>query len=175
MKIHKEKLDLGCGINKIKGTFGIDISPNSDCDLMWNLNKGLPMIKSNSVKVIYCIHTIEHIKNVEFLLKECYRVLKKGGKLIIETPNRKSLINRLFHSYHRPIIGHVNLFSKDELARILRIAGFKNIKIELTPLPKYRFVNSFPRLISGILRYYLSKILPPHLRENIQVVTIKKQ
>ena len=42
---------------------------------------------------------IEHVKKPALFLKEANRVLKNNGLLIITTPNKKSLINRVFHSY----------------------------------------------------------------------------
>ena len=43
----------------------------------------------NSIEVIYSSHTIEHVSDeaIQNLLKESYRVLKKGGGIRLTTPD----------------------------------------------------------------------------------------
>lgn len=50
-------------------------------------------IGSETIDVIYALHIIEHLENgyLREMLNECYRVLKHGGTLVIETPNTQSL------------------------------------------------------------------------------------
>jgi 2-polyprenyl-3-methyl-5-hydroxy-6-metoxy-1,4-benzoquinol methylase len=43
---------------------------------------------------VICFQVIEHIKDCEILLKEIKRVLKRNGKLIISTPNKKMSLTR---------------------------------------------------------------------------------
>ena len=43
--------------------------------------------QDNSVDIIFCNSVIEHIYNISNFFSEIYRVLKKGGILIIITPN----------------------------------------------------------------------------------------
>ncbi len=45
---------------------------------------------SNTFDVIISAHTLEHIENDINVIKECSRVLKSGGELIIFVPGRKS-------------------------------------------------------------------------------------
>lgn len=44
-------------------------------------------IKDNSIDFIVTFQVIEHIQNDEAFIEEIFRVLKKGGKLILTTPN----------------------------------------------------------------------------------------
>lgn len=46
----------------------------------------------NSVTLIYCSHTLEHLdaKSSLRFIKECYRILKKGGVLRVALPNTKN-------------------------------------------------------------------------------------
>jgi len=46
----------------------------------------------NSVALIYCSHTLEHLDSASSLrfIKECHRILKKGGVLRLALPNTKN-------------------------------------------------------------------------------------
>lgn len=55
-----------------------------------DLTKDLPLpLKSGSVSLIYCSHTIEHLpeSTASVFLSECLRLLKKGGCLRLVFPN----------------------------------------------------------------------------------------
>lgn len=70
--------------NKILGKKNTDYFP---IDLCQN-NLILPF-EDQHVQLIYCSHTLEHIEESKGLkfLKECYRILKKGGVLRVALPN----------------------------------------------------------------------------------------
>lgn len=80
------KLNLGSGSVLLEGWINIDILPVAD--FQHDLTKPLPYA-NNSVGFIYSEHFIEHIEyhQAQSLLKECFRVLKKGGVLRIATPD----------------------------------------------------------------------------------------
>ncbi|MBN1650247.1 MAG: class I SAM-dependent methyltransferase [Bacteroidales bacterium] len=54
----------------------------------------LENIADNSFDFAVSFQVIEHIEDDDFFLREIYRVLKPGGKLILTTPNRKMSITR---------------------------------------------------------------------------------
>jgi predicted SAM-dependent methyltransferase len=83
-----KKLNLGCAFNKIDGFINIDKSRKSYADKIIDLEKPrcLKEFKDNSIEEIVSIHILEHIKNIIPLMNECYRVLKKGGKMLIIVP-----------------------------------------------------------------------------------------
>lgn len=60
----------------------IDI-PFSKCDFDV---EALPY-DDNTFDHINCLHVLEHLKNPIFFIKECYRILKPGGTLYLETPD----------------------------------------------------------------------------------------
>ena len=82
------KLNLGSGNRPLQGYIGVDLAPNADiqCDL-----RKLEFAEDNSVEEIIAIHVIEHFYKweVQPLLQEWRRVLKPGGKIILECPNIK--------------------------------------------------------------------------------------
>ncbi len=54
----------------------------------------LENIADNSFDFAVSFQVIEHIKDDDFFMREIYRVLKPGGKLILTTPNRRMSITR---------------------------------------------------------------------------------
>ncbi|MFH0955492.1 MAG: methyltransferase domain-containing protein [Candidatus Micrarchaeota archaeon] len=74
---------------------------------------------------------IEHLHRPELFVQEAHRLLKKNGIMIITTPNRKSLINRLTRTYHASL--HFSLFSIPELTAVLEKNGFAVEKLFCLP------------------------------------------
>jgi len=114
---------------------------------------------------------IEHLKRPDLFIMEANRVLKEDGKLIITTPNRKSLINRLLHSYEAPL--HFSLFSKDELFKLLEKNGFAVVKFVCFPYTEESSSGSRHKQFF-FLRKLLHRILPQCLQENMCVIAVKR-
>jgi len=80
-------LDVGCANNKVPGTVGIDIDPNSAADIIHDLNVYPYPIESNSVDKVYAKHIIEHVDNPRAFVNELHRIIKVGGTVFFETPH----------------------------------------------------------------------------------------
>jgi SAM-dependent methyltransferase len=82
------KLDLGCGDNKAQGFLGVDKFATSSTDYTFDLLKFPWPIDDGACATLHCSHFFEHIPGLErpAFMEECYRVLKKGGQLVIITP-----------------------------------------------------------------------------------------
>jgi SAM-dependent methyltransferase len=85
------RLNLGCGDKILTGYINVDVvearagkQPDVICDL-----RDLSVFESNFADEILAVHVIEHFWQWEVLeiLKEWTRVLKPGGKMILECPN----------------------------------------------------------------------------------------
>ena len=89
-------LDIGCGEKPYEELFnatsytGIDIETtkeyhaSSKVDVFYN---GLDLLfESNTFDSIVCFEVLEHVFEPERIVKEMYRVLKPGGKIILTTP-----------------------------------------------------------------------------------------
>jgi 2-polyprenyl-3-methyl-5-hydroxy-6-metoxy-1,4-benzoquinol methylase len=68
-----------------------------------NFNDPLPF-KENTFDFVLCSNNIEYLENPYRFVRECYRILNAGGKLVIETPNILNLQSRvanLFVGFYR--------------------------------------------------------------------------
>ncbi|MGB9628916.1 MAG: class I SAM-dependent methyltransferase [Thermodesulfobacteriota bacterium] len=59
-----------------------------------DLNQNLPF-PDESFDYILCSNTIEHLEDPYQFVRECYRILKERGKLLITTPNILNLKSRM--------------------------------------------------------------------------------
>lgn len=86
------KLELGSGAKK--GTNGwLTLDLVKGADIFWDLKKGIPF-KEQSVDILYSSHLLEHMPSneLEEFIKECLRILKKGGSFIVCVPNARNYI-----------------------------------------------------------------------------------
>ena len=93
-------------------------------DLNYNID-----FSNDIFNTITHFEVIEHLMNALNNLKDCYYILKKGGKMYLTTPNDYSLIYKLEHLLSRKFADHFYQFNESELRWLLEEAGFKDIKI----------------------------------------------
>lgn len=160
-KIRKQKgplkLNLGAGKNPLEGWINADFIPENKNILFIDVRKKIPF-KDNTFDYIIQEHLIEHLsrRDGENMLKECFRILKSGGKLRIATPdlifisslynkNRdnnyyiKKITQRFLKDLgkdYRPAFvinnafynwGHKFLYDEKLLTELLEKVGFKEI------------------------------------------------
>ena len=81
---------------------------------------------------VTCHHVIEHVSRPEVFLSEIKRVLKKGGVLVLATPDFDSGCARRYGNNYRMLHDktHISLFSSDSMHRFLRDHNFLIEKVE---------------------------------------------
>lgn len=128
-------LDIGCGngsrLLKMKKlgwqVFGVELNTfayqkciDNDLDVQ---NKPLERTtyKENYFDVIYMSHLIEHLHNPDEIIKICAKLLKKGGKLYVNTPNNNALGKKIFNKYWfaNEVPRHIILYSKKGIKQII--------------------------------------------------------
>ena len=74
---------------------------------------------------------LEHTRDPQTFLTGCHRMLKQGGRLIIETPNASSLLLRIFRSYWFGLNAPRNrvIHNKKSLNKALVNAGFGKVRL----------------------------------------------
>jgi len=137
-------LDIGCGNNKIKGAVGLDISKDTQADIIWDLNTYPYPLEADGIDKIYAKHVIEHVDDPIKFLNEAYRITRPGGSCFIETPHFSCYV-----AYSEP--QHKRYFSYFMIDEILKKVPFKLTKREVTFYKSFRFwgikylANKYPR------------------------------
>jgi 2-polyprenyl-3-methyl-5-hydroxy-6-metoxy-1,4-benzoquinol methylase len=110
---------------------------------------GILPFKSESFDMLVLADLVEHLDKslYEKTIMECYHVLKKGGRIMIYTPNKEHFIDQL---RKRNIIlptfrGHTNLMNMEEVITILKKNNFLIEKAYYRPshIPIFNLFESF--------------------------------
>ena len=125
-------VDIGCG-SWCRGDIGIDLNPfsgkksphldrfvgytrNPECMLVVADAHMLPL-RSGIADVVLMIHILEHLECPPCALREVVRVLKRGGRLIVEVPNPcKNRADWIDHT-------HLHSYTEASLSNVLRYVG----------------------------------------------------
>jgi SAM-dependent methyltransferase len=84
-------LDIGCGKRKIEpDSVGIDVSPDSAADHVWNLDRYPWPLPDHQFARIHMSHVIEHLEDPMRAMAEVYRVAAAGADVFIVTPHFSS-------------------------------------------------------------------------------------
>jgi 2-polyprenyl-3-methyl-5-hydroxy-6-metoxy-1,4-benzoquinol methylase len=187
---HGRLLDIGCNDCSItrflpKKQFkylGIDLSRQA-------LQKGkrhqrilsdgcnLPF-QNDSIDVVSCFEIIEHTQEPEELVEEIVRVLSPEGKLLISTPNQRSLFIKIQNTAHLPrfhdwryIETHYQTFTPQKLDSLLKKHGLKIIKkIRSIAFPPFKITKK-PH-VYRVFRI-VSKIVPEDSQELLIRLAVK--
>lgn len=92
------KIDLGCGKRKQEGFVGIDRFPMPEVDILADIDNVLPL-EDDSVDILFSSHSLEHVKDLMFTMREIYRVCKHGAQVCIIAPYNEQKLN-IANPYH---------------------------------------------------------------------------
>lgn len=81
--------------------------------------------------IILMSHFLECVQEPMTLLKDCLRLLKPGGKLLLTTPNNKSLGHFVYKKYWFSLNPprHSLIYTSSALKKLLFEAGFDKVKV----------------------------------------------
>ncbi len=141
--INKSILDFGCGTGEFLWKFkyfksaiaGIDPDIKAqdiakEILMTHRIYGSLNQINNEKFDIISMMHVIEHLDNPLEVLISLKDHIQPTGKLVISTPNSKSLSKAIFGKYWRGLEPptHIQVFSEKSLKLLLENAGFINSK-----------------------------------------------
>jgi len=89
--------------------------------------------EDESFHVIWCSEVLEHLFDPGFALREMYRVMTRGGKLLITVPYHglfKDVLIALFRwdEHFSPTNPHIRFFTRNTLTQAVAQAGFQQVE-----------------------------------------------
>ena len=111
-------------------------------------------LESGSVDVVFCGDLVEHLypKVYEELLRETYRILRKGGKFIIYTPNPQHIFE-MFRRHNiilKKAVSHVDYKTMDRLITSLNKNDFS--------IKKSFYIESHIPVFNKIEKLFMSSL-----------------
>ncbi len=153
-KLENEVLDIGAGnspwrsfLSSSINYVGLDIENANDFsmktgkDIIYYSGRDFPFVE-NQFSNALCIEVLEHICDTEYFLREIFRCLKPGGKLILTVP-WAARRHHLPYDYFR--------FTPEALNYLLEKNGFINIKITERGNDLATIFNKILCLIQGLI------------------------
>ena len=114
--------------------------------------------------VVVSFQVMEHVTDVQDIIKASLKCLKPGGRLIFSVPNNDSFIKHSPDSILNMPPHHMNLWDEESLSRLPEFFDMEMMGCKYEPLQPYHFpvvVNNFieRRLSRGIVGKVLKKFI----------------
>jgi 2-polyprenyl-3-methyl-5-hydroxy-6-metoxy-1,4-benzoquinol methylase len=157
---HQRVLDVGCSsgylarplVERGCEVVGIELDPDAarlardvcEAVLVGDVEEMELPFETASFDVILCGDLIEHLRDPDRFLTRIHPFLRKGGRLVLSTPNvanwalRLSLLGGRWRYTQRGLLDrtHLHLFTRKTLIEGLERAGYRPIEIDFTvPVP----------------------------------------
>jgi ubiquinone/menaquinone biosynthesis C-methylase UbiE len=129
-------LDVGAGIGEFLESYKDSVGIDKDfAAVSYCTSKGLECVQADAHRLpfhddsfdgVLLNNLLEHIEDPDTVMGEIRRVLKDGGKLVMELPGKKGFY---FDETH------VRFWTREEIVMFLERHGFRNIVTHYFPLP----------------------------------------
>jgi SAM-dependent methyltransferase len=159
-EVRGDFLDYGCGAMPYRWLFahclsyiGADFQSNPNADVVYEPGGPLPL-GDGSVDAVLSTQVLEHVRDPGSYLRECRRVLRPGGRLLLSTHG--------FYMWHGP--GDWRRWTHEGLIYEVESAGFQVLDLDAICVLRAFFLQFmsytvFSRLLSRHLTYPLGATL----------------
>lgn len=175
----KKLLEIGCGRGEFLNSFlqlgldcfGVDMSNYCTVNLnnikvkIVDISKNNLPYEDNYFDIVYHKSLIEHLYSPDQLMKETYRVLKPGGRVIILTPDWVSQMKVFYEDYT-----HSRPYDINSLRDLLQVYGFLRVETELFYQFPALWCHPSLKILSRFLRTIIST---PNARRLTKISGIK--
>lgn len=163
-----ELAGLGCDVTAVDLETVEPFQFDRERLVLADANLRLPF-EDSEFDMMVSIEGIEHLENPSFFVRECARIVKSGGLVILSTPNvdsyrsRRSVHIHGFHKYFRPLSAehkmawHLHPIDMTFMRGALRKAGLKLVEITVNRMHG-------KSVMSELLRPLFTRKLPDELR-----------
>jgi SAM-dependent methyltransferase len=158
-------LDIGCGIgatlayHKARGCEAVGMEADENVQPIaqrygLDIRRGVfdgSQFEAGYFDYVTLDQVAEHVTDPGALMRGIARVLKRGGKAVITTPNSRSLGARLFGrkwlNWHTPY--HIQFYNRRSLRLLAQAAGLKLVSVKTSTASEWQFyqwmhVTQFP-------------------------------
>ncbi|MGA3292444.1 MAG: class I SAM-dependent methyltransferase [Candidatus Acidiferrales bacterium] len=136
---NRKLLDIGCGDGSFllaaqqQGWRGVGTEMNPEPARETGLDVFPDVASAAALGPFDCItlwHSLEHVRDPSAILRDCKKILKPGGVLLIAVPDAGGLEARTFGArwFHLDVPRHLFHFTRKSLASVLRAAGFAGLR-----------------------------------------------
>lgn len=166
--------DLGCDVTAVDLETVEPFQFDRSRLVLTDANLPLPF-KEGEFDMLVSIEGIEHLENPSAFVRECARIVKPGGMVILSTPNVDSYRSRRsahihgFHKYFRPLSAehkmawHLHPIDMTFMRGALRKAGLEVVEVAVnrmhgkgwwSELLRPLFTRKLPPELKGPIPYY---------------------
>lgn len=124
-------LNLGSNVFKI-GDVNADIDKRTEPDVVFDMETDNFPMKDGSFDSILMHHSLEHLKSPEKTLRECRRLLRNNGRIVVVVPSPENKNYRMRD--------HKSFFTKKSLKELMgnlfsnvRVSGYRGDTREYRP------------------------------------------
>ncbi len=146
----KKIINFGCGTTTMKGALNIDCVKLPNVDQVVDFGKFPYPFPDNSIDEIHMYFVLEHLNDHFKVIKEIYRILKRGGKVYIRVPHFSGVYAWGEFTHKRGYaLGSFDIFEESHERSYYSDIKFKTIKKRIKyfltyPYDWYKFNTWFP-------------------------------
>jgi SAM-dependent methyltransferase len=119
-------LDLGCGSKKWPGSVGVDISADTDADIVHDLDVFPWPLEDDAFDQVLMQDVLEHVAEPIRVMDELHRICRPGARIHLRTPHFSSLL-----AYSDPT--HKHYFSGEAIRTLAepRFAHYTQVRMNV--------------------------------------------